>query len=146
MSLVQMSYHIRTQNISLFYSNICKQCKCKQTLYSLQTWLKLIMLISWVVSLCIHSSVYEFKSGYISPGPYLSFIPNQRWGVLFVMVSIQDSSFVSLFWFQKNVSMIYLKHEFPAKKCALWAFICILNKNINATCNNFKDFTELQCM
>ena len=45
MSLVQLSYPIRNQNISLFYSNVCKQCKRLQTLYSLKTWIKL-----WFVS------------------------------------------------------------------------------------------------
>jgi hypothetical protein len=58
MSLVQLSYPIRTQNIRLL--NVNK-----------------IMLISCMVSPCVHSSVHEFASGYISPVPSLSFLPNQ---------------------------------------------------------------------
>ena len=30
MSLVKLSHSVRTQNISLFYSNICTHCKCKK--------------------------------------------------------------------------------------------------------------------
>ena len=39
MSLVQLLYPIRTQNTTMFYSNVCEQCKCKQTLYRVKTWL-----------------------------------------------------------------------------------------------------------
>jgi hypothetical protein len=41
MSLVQLPHPFRAQNICLFNSNVCKQSKCKQTLYSFKTWLKL---------------------------------------------------------------------------------------------------------
>jgi hypothetical protein len=40
MSSVQLSHLIITQNIRLFYSFVCKQSKCKQTLYSLNRWFK----------------------------------------------------------------------------------------------------------
>uniref|UniRef100_A0A4W5KNI7 Uncharacterized protein n=1 Tax=Hucho hucho TaxID=62062 RepID=A0A4W5KNI7_9TELE len=68
MSLVQLSY-LRTQNISLLYSNVCKQSNYKQTLYSLKTWLKLDYYFFG------HSSHFEFESGYISTSPSISFLP-----------------------------------------------------------------------
>jgi hypothetical protein len=34
------------------------------------------MLISWMVSPCIHRSVYEFESNYISPDPSSSYYQN----------------------------------------------------------------------
>ena len=43
-----------------------------------------------MVKTCIHSSVYSFERGYISPGPSLSFLPKQRWGDHFVIVSSVD--------------------------------------------------------
>jgi hypothetical protein len=45
-----------------------------------------IILISWRVSPCIHSSVYSSESGYISQGPSLSFLPKQRIGHQLVIV------------------------------------------------------------
>jgi hypothetical protein len=42
---------------------------------------------------CIHSSVYTFESGYISPSQSFRFLPKHRQGGHFVIVSIQDSSF-----------------------------------------------------
>lgn len=48
---------------------------------------KTAMLISLMVSPCIHSSVYEFQSGYISPASSLSFLPKQGQGLHFVIDS-----------------------------------------------------------
>lgn len=54
--------------------------------------------MSWMISLCINSSIYEFKSNYISPG--LFFLLKQRQGVRFVIASTMDCPF--------NVTFIYL--------------------------------------
>ena len=54
---------------------------------------KTIMLIPWMVSPCIHSSVYEFESGLISPDPSLSFLQIKCWGFNVVIVSIADCPF-----------------------------------------------------
>jgi hypothetical protein len=84
-SLVQLSYSIITQNKRLFHSNVCKQIECKQTLYSLKTWLNYNIYISWMISPCIHSSVYEFESGYISP----AFNQNSCGDVTFLLFLLQ---------------------------------------------------------
>jgi hypothetical protein len=57
----------------MFYSNVCKQYKCKQTLYSVKTWFK------YHVDVLDGQCLYTQLSGYISPGPCLSFLPKQRW-------------------------------------------------------------------
>lgn len=54
---------------------------------------KSIILISWMVSPRIHSSVYEFGSGYISPAPSLNFLLKQGLAGQFVIVSIADCRF-----------------------------------------------------
>lgn len=52
-----------------------------------------MMLISWTVSPCSHSSAYEFEKGSISPASSLSFL--QKWGrgICFVIVSTADCRF-----------------------------------------------------
>lgn len=50
------------------------------------------ILESWMVSPCILSSVYELKSGYISPASTLSFLPKQWWGKRFVIISTADGA------------------------------------------------------
>jgi hypothetical protein len=59
---------------------------------------KTIILISWMVRPCIHRSVYEFESGYISPAPSLSFLLNQRQGGCFVSVSTADCRLKKCLW------------------------------------------------
>lgn len=51
---------IRTPNINLFNSIVRKQSNCKQTLYSVNV-VKTIILVSWMLSPRIHTSVYEFE-------------------------------------------------------------------------------------
>ena len=66
MSWVQLSYPIRTQNITLFYSTVCKLSVNKYYTASKHS------SSLHFVSPCIHSSAYEFHSGYISPAPSLN--------------------------------------------------------------------------
>ena len=49
---------------------------------------KTITLIPWMVSPCIHSSVYEFESGYISPAPSLSILPKQWQGYALLLFQL----------------------------------------------------------
>lgn len=48
---------------------------------------KTILLVSWMVSPSIHSSIYEFENDYISPAPSLSFLPKQ--GRVFYLLLLQ---------------------------------------------------------
>ena len=61
-----------------------------------------IIVISWMVSPCIHSSVYIFESGYISPGTSLSSLPKQRRGGHFVMFQLRIHALTALFWIQHH--------------------------------------------
>lgn len=53
MSLVQLSYPIRTENINWFYSNVGKQPKRKQTLYTLKAQTIIFILCSVLASIAL---------------------------------------------------------------------------------------------
>ena len=65
MSLVQLPYPGRTQNIKLVLLPMCVNKVNVNKHYVVKT----IILISWIVSPYIHISVCQFESSYISPGP-----------------------------------------------------------------------------
>jgi hypothetical protein len=50
---------------------------------------RFIIVISWMVNPYIHSSVYAFLSGYISPVPSLSFLPKQCWGDALLLFELE---------------------------------------------------------
>ena len=82
------------QNISLFYSNVCKQGKCKQTPYSPKTWLQLyIWYHRWWVLATIALSMNLRAVTFLQPHP----LAKQGVVACFVMVSIKDSSF-NILW------------------------------------------------
>jgi hypothetical protein len=60
-----------------------------------------MMLISWMVSPCIHTSAYEFEKGYISPASSLSFLQKWGLGICFVIVYTADCRFKGFIRVQK---------------------------------------------
>lgn len=76
--------------IEACFSIVCKQGTCEQT--QLQNIVKTIICISWVVSHCIHSSVYKYECGYISPAASLK-LWRKQWRGIFFIVSTTDYPF-----------------------------------------------------
>ena len=62
----ELSQSMRTQNIYLFFSNVCKYCNCKQTLYSLITWLKHGWSVLASIALSINLRVVTFLQAHPS--------------------------------------------------------------------------------
>ena len=50
-----------------------------------------IILISWTVNLCVHSSVFELESDYISPDPSLSFLLKQGRGFALLLFQLLNA-------------------------------------------------------
>jgi hypothetical protein len=64
--------HLKTPNIILFFSTVCKHCKCKQTFYRLMTWLKQLICyrggsVLSSIALSINRRVVTFLQAHPSP-------------------------------------------------------------------------------
>jgi hypothetical protein len=139
MSLVQLSYPIRTPNIRMFYSNVCKQWKCKQTQYSLNM-VTTIILISWMVNPCIHNSnsscLCIWVVTFVSPIPQLFTEPVS--GIRFIVYTAD---------FRIKCNVLVLLHLARSGRSTVWSMmvaISSLNVKIHSWYDSF-GLIRIQC-